>query len=70
MPQKSEEEIYELTIEWYKQNFLIDEDDWPELKKSIQDQEGYQQKINKQIQSVKCPEIPVFWSDFIDDQPL
>jgi len=45
MPKMSEEEIYWFTIEWYKDNMLIDGDDWPERKKFHADENKYENKI-------------------------
>lgn len=42
MPKKTEEEIYQLTIRWYKDNYLIDEDDWPEMKRYFEDKNKYE----------------------------
>ena len=69
MPKKSEEEIYWLTIEWYKDNMLIDGDDWPEMKKFYADKNKYENKIEKQTKKVLNPEHPIEWTDMIDEQP-
>jgi hypothetical protein len=45
MPKMSEEEIYWFTIEWYKDNMLIDGDDWPEMNKFHADENKYENKI-------------------------
>jgi hypothetical protein len=42
MPKKSKEAIYNLVVDWYQKNYLIDLDDWPELKKQIEDRERYE----------------------------
>jgi hypothetical protein len=46
---------------------LIDQDDWPELKKLIKDREKYEARIEADVQRVINPEIVIKYTSMIDD---